>query len=64
MKILHGTWIPQENDQFIQKGTFCLWVETAPSQRRQTRKKQNVSENSSENFPALHPHHLLSKDLE
>lgn len=68
MKVLHGTWIPQENDQFIQKGTFCLWVETAPSQRRQTRKKQNVSEKSSEkshqNLPTLHPQHLSPKDLE
>jgi SNF2 family DNA or RNA helicase len=28
MKILHGTWIPNSNDEFIQGGEFCLWVET------------------------------------
>ncbi|MEQ8536278.1 MAG: DEAD/DEAH box helicase [Coleofasciculus sp. D1-CHI-01] len=28
MKILHGTWIPQTSDAFIQTGAFYLWVET------------------------------------
>ena len=36
MKILHGTWIPEKSEeQFIQRGDFCLWVETnAPSKSR------------------------------
>jgi SNF2 family DNA or RNA helicase len=28
MKILHGTWIPQLGEEFIQQGAFYLWVET------------------------------------
>jgi hypothetical protein len=28
MKILHGTWIPNSGDEFIQGGNFYLWVET------------------------------------
>lgn len=28
MKILHGTWIPQAANHFVQGGTFYLWVET------------------------------------
>ncbi len=35
MKILHGTWVPQAEDSFIQPGQFCLWVETSePSRSR------------------------------
>jgi len=29
MHILHGAWVPQETDDFVQTGTFYLWVETA-----------------------------------
>jgi SNF2 family DNA or RNA helicase len=29
MKILHGTWIPEAEDEFIQSGAFYLWVETS-----------------------------------
>jgi SNF2 family DNA or RNA helicase len=32
MKILHGTWIPNPEDDFIQSGTFYLWLETAEPQ--------------------------------
>jgi SNF2 family DNA or RNA helicase len=28
MKILHGTWIPAAEDEFIRGGNFYLWVET------------------------------------
>ena len=28
MKILHGTWIPDETEELIQSGGFYLWVET------------------------------------
>jgi SNF2 family DNA or RNA helicase len=34
MKILHGTWIPQFKDAFIQSGQFCLWIETSEKQKR------------------------------
>ncbi len=28
MHIIHGTWIPEETNDFIQRGAFYLWVET------------------------------------
>ncbi len=34
MKILHGTWIPQGNTDFVQTGAFYLWVETAELKKR------------------------------
>ena len=33
MQILHGTWIPDSGDEFIQTGKFFLWVETTERQR-------------------------------
>lgn len=52
MKILHGTWIPQAEDGFIQKGTFYLWVETAEAS-----KKRKTAQN-------IHPCQLSKKDFE
>ena len=28
MHIIHGTWIPEDTNEFIQRGAFYLWVET------------------------------------
>jgi hypothetical protein len=28
MEIVHGTWIPDDTDDFHQRGAFCVWVET------------------------------------
>ncbi|HBB34461.1 MAG TPA: ATP-dependent helicase [Cyanobacteria bacterium UBA8803] len=36
MKILHGSWIPQPENTFIQTGTFYIWVETAARPKRKT----------------------------
>jgi SNF2 family DNA or RNA helicase len=49
MYILHGTWIPDDTEDFIQSGQFYLWVETdvAPT-RRST---------------GIHPHHLRTDEL-
>jgi SNF2 family DNA or RNA helicase len=33
MQILHGTWIPQTGNEFIQTGAFYLWVETTDRKR-------------------------------
>jgi SNF2 family DNA or RNA helicase len=33
MKILHGTWIPQAGEEFVQSGAFYLWVETTKQKR-------------------------------
>ena len=52
MKILHGTWIPQAEGDFVQGGAFFLWVETTePGRLRKS--PHNV-----------HPSQLLQKDLE
>ncbi len=52
MKILHGTWIPEAENEFIQKGTFYLWVETIEAS-----KKRKTASN-------IHPCQLLKSDLE
>ncbi len=54
MKILHGTWIPQTQDGFIQTGDFYLWVETT-EETKATKKK------SAQN---VHSSHLRASDLE
>jgi SNF2 family DNA or RNA helicase len=51
MNILHGTWIPNADEAFIQKGHFYLWVETLPASK--TSKTSN----------AVHPNHLKKKEL-
>src|SRR5947209_6024491 len=28
MHVIHGTWIPDDTDEFTQRGAFYLWVET------------------------------------
>jgi SNF2 family DNA or RNA helicase len=52
MKILHGTWIPQAVDDFVQTGTFYLWVEASG-----VVKKHKAS-------PNTHPNHLTRSHLE
>jgi len=52
MKILHGAWIPQAEDGFMQKGTFYLWVETSETSKKRT------------TAPNIHPCQLLNSDLE
>ncbi|HLP88393.1 MAG TPA: DEAD/DEAH box helicase [Nostocaceae cyanobacterium] len=51
MKILHGTWIPNAETDFIQLGCFYLWVET-PVLKKSRTNKQNI-----------HPRHLAKNDL-
>ena len=51
MKILHGTWIPSCQEQFIQNGRFYLWVEI-PQRRRKSSKQ-----------PKLHPRQLTKEGL-
>ncbi len=47
MHIIHGTWIPDEKYEFIQKGAFYLWVETDTRQGTSRRHGK-----------AVHPRHL------
>lgn len=49
MKILHGTWIPDETEELIQSGGFYLWVETTAVKK--TKKS------------TIHPYQVSGKDL-
>jgi SNF2 family DNA or RNA helicase len=52
MIILHGTWIPHAENDFVQEGAFYLWAETL--QGKKHRGKTTV---------AIHPKQLFKKDL-
>ena len=51
MKILHGTWIPDEKEELIQSGGFYLWVETTEPK-------------TITNSKTIHPYQLSAKNLE
>ena len=51
MKILHGTWIPNTETDFIQSGSFYLWVETPVLKNKRNSKQQ------------IHPGHLSKDEL-
>ncbi|MCC5899219.1 MAG: DEAD/DEAH box helicase [Phormidium sp. BM_Day4_Bin.17] len=50
-KVLHGTWIPEDGDGFVQEGAFYIWVESQDKLKRK-------------NGPGIHPFHLSDKALE
>lgn len=33
MRIVHGSWIPGAEENFVQAGEFCIWVEALESGR-------------------------------
>ena len=37
MKVLHGSWIPNADPDFVQSGSFCLWVEVPITKKRSTK---------------------------
>ena len=51
MHILHGTWIPDQAENFVQTGAFYLWVETPEKLR------------SRKTAPLLHLNHLSQEKL-
>ena len=51
MKIVHGTWIPNAETDFIQSGSFYLWIET-PILKKKLDPKQ-----------LIHPGHLAQGEL-
>jgi SNF2 family DNA or RNA helicase len=51
MHIVHGTWIPEDRETFIQKGAFWLWVEKLPESLPEKQKTPK------------HPYALSPKDL-
>src|SRR5947207_12036611 len=52
MHSIHGTWIPEDTNEFIQRGAFYLWVETDTPAGR-------VRSNSNN----IHPRHLSQTAL-
>jgi hypothetical protein len=50
MKVIHGTWIPDASTEFIQAGSFYLWVETPIKTQAKTNKN-------------IHPGHLSKDEL-
>ena len=52
MEILHGTWIPDSDDDFVQGGAFFLWVETTENIRKR------------KTLQGVHPNQLFKVDLE
>jgi SNF2 family DNA or RNA helicase len=54
MHLIHGTWIPDDTDNFVQPGAFYVWIETdLPSDVARRRKGE-----------AIHPRHLAGAALE
>ncbi|MBO0782568.1 MAG: SNF2 helicase-associated domain-containing protein, partial [Ktedonobacteraceae bacterium] len=51
MHVIHGTWIPDDTDEFIQRGAFYLWVETDATRDR------------SRSTDDVHPRHLAKTAL-
>ena len=52
MHVIHGTWIPEDINEFMQKGAFYLWVETDTIAGRSRRNSNNI-----------HPRHLAQTAL-
>src|SRR5438876_430865 len=52
MHIIHGMWIPEDTNNFIQSGAFYLWVETDTPAGRSRSNSNNV-----------HPRHLAQTAL-
>jgi len=53
MQVVHGTWIPDDTKDFVQRGGFFLWVETDVSLRARRRPSDG----------SLHPRHLIDASL-
>jgi SNF2 family DNA or RNA helicase len=52
MHIIHGTWIPEGTNEFIQRGAFYLWVET-----------DVITSRARSNSNNIHPRHLAKAAL-
>ncbi len=58
MKILHGTWIPQPGEEFIQQGAFYLWVETTEQKKFRQPTQRHPRQSAAADLATL-----LSKEL-
>ncbi|MFN5860697.1 MAG: SNF2-related protein, partial [Pseudanabaena sp.] len=62
MKILHGTWIPDHSDNFIQTGNFCIWIETTEPKSIAKRKSSKSAQVVETGLPR-HPASLAESEL-
>jgi hypothetical protein len=53
MKILHGTWIPRSEEEFIQQGAFYLWVETTEKQQFRKQVQRHPRQSSEADLAKL-----------
>ena len=53
MHVIHGTWIPDDDQEFAQNGAFYLWVETDTPARASKRRVDD----------SVHPRHLAGAAL-
>ena len=64
IKILHGTWIPHQNDDFIQTGNFYIWIETTEAKPiASTKLKSSKATTAPEPSNVKHPASLTEADL-
>src|SRR5216684_7367200 len=52
MHVIHGTWIPDDAQEFTQRGAFYLWVET-----------DTLTGKSRSRADGVHPRHLAQTAL-
>ena len=58
MKILHGTWIPDQSGDFFQGGNFYIWVELTETKEIATAKRKSSRQKA--NSEQLAPKHSAS----
>jgi SNF2 family DNA or RNA helicase len=63
MKILHGTWIHDHGNDFIQTGNFYIWVETTEPKAIATNKRKSSKTVQESGAIAKHPASLDESDL-
>ena len=63
MKILHGTWITDHSDDFIQTGNFYIWIETTEPKAIATNKRKVSKAAPASGAIAKHPASLGESDL-
>ncbi len=63
MKILHGTWIPDHIDDFIQTGNFYIWIETTEPKVIATNKRKSSKAAQASEAIAKHPASLGESEL-
>ena len=63
MKILHGTWITDHSDDFIQTGNFYIWIETTEPKAIATNKRKSSKAAPASGAIVKHPESLGESDL-